>query len=91
MRKVKRFIYQEWIWITLGIILPRSGISDGTESVRISHTLTATPILLNAVMAFIPLRMMKFFTSSRNRRGRYSSWFSMPELIEICGEQLQKA
>ena len=23
MRKVKRFIYREWIWITLGIILTR--------------------------------------------------------------------
>lgn len=26
MRKVKRFIYQEWIWITLGIILTRFAV-----------------------------------------------------------------
>lgn len=26
MRKVKRFIYREWIWITLGIILTRFSV-----------------------------------------------------------------
>ena len=26
MRKVKRFIYREWIWITLGIILTRYAV-----------------------------------------------------------------